>query len=246
MSPATALPEISLPRFEGPLDLLLELVRKNEVLITDIPISEITRQYLDYLHRADKLDIELGSEFAYIAALLIHIKSRSLLATDPEIAAREEDPRQELVRMLVDHDRLRQAAEFLKQKLEISGASWSTCSIEQYLTPAPDESSSATSGAMNLLEVLRLAQQALEAARIYEIVTPAESVTVKEMILWLEERLEPQSPLDAEPLFAQQSTVARMAALFLALLEMAKTLRIELQQQQCFGTIRICRVAGCH
>ena len=93
-------PEISLPRFAGPLDLLLELVRKNQIQITDIPIAAITRQYLDYLQQAEALDLELGSEFAYMAALLIHIKSRCLLATDPEVA--EEDPRQELVRLLLD------------------------------------------------------------------------------------------------------------------------------------------------
>ena len=79
----SASPEISLPRFEGPLDLLLTLVRKNEVEITDIPIAEITRQYLNYLHRAEELNIDLGADFVYIAALLIHIKSRSLLLPAP-------------------------------------------------------------------------------------------------------------------------------------------------------------------
>src|SRR4029434_1352734 len=85
-------PEIFLPRFEGPLDLLLALVRKNEVAITDIPIAEITRQYLDYLLQAEELNIDLGSEFIYMAALLIHTKSRCLLASDPDVARREEEP----------------------------------------------------------------------------------------------------------------------------------------------------------
>src|SRR5579863_2546037 len=108
-------PSFSLPRFEGPLDLLLALVRKNQVDIADIPIADITRQYLDYLHQAGELNIDLGSEFVYMAALLIHIKSRCLLASDPELG-REEDPRAELVRQLLDYDQVRHGAEFLKQK----------------------------------------------------------------------------------------------------------------------------------
>lgn len=230
-------PDISLPRFEGPLDLLLELVRKNEIDIADIPIAEITRQYLDYLHRAEALDVELGSEFAYIAALLIHIKSRSLLACDPEIARREEDPRQELVRLLVDYEQVRQAAEFLRQKLEVSEATWSTSSIEAYLAPAVEESPE-RNGALNLLEVLRLAQQALEAARVYEIVTPPDSVTVEQMMRWLEERLA-RTPgrVEAEPLLVEQTSPRRKAVLFLAMLEMAKSARLQVQQEDCFGPV---------
>ena len=228
-------PDISLPRFEGPLDLLLELVRKNEIEITDIPIAEITRQYLDYLDQASELDVDLGSEFAYMAALLIHIKSRSLLAPDPELAAREEDPRQELVRLLLDQDQVRQGAEFLQQKLEIAEATWSKSSIGEFqepprVEPEPD-------GALNLLQVLRLAQQALQSARMYEIVSPA-SVTVEEMMRWLADRLaRSPGPTEAAPLFGEQPDGQRRAALFLAMLEMAKAVRIRLEQRQCFAPI---------
>src|SRR5689334_16242930 len=99
--------DISLPRFEGPLDLLLALVRKHEVEIADLPIAEITRQYLEYLQQADELNVDLGADFIYMAALLIHIKSRCLLPPDPELRGREPDPREELVRQLLDHDQLR-------------------------------------------------------------------------------------------------------------------------------------------
>src|SRR5262249_11964294 len=116
--------DISLPCFEGPLDLLLSLVRKNEIEISDLPIADITRQYLDYLHQAGELDRDLGSEFVYMAAWLIQIKTRCLLAADPETRP-VEDPRQELVRQLLDHEQVRQAVDFLKQKLEISEATWS-------------------------------------------------------------------------------------------------------------------------
>lgn len=237
----TPRPDISLPRFEGPLDLLLELVRKNEIDISDIPIAEITRQYLAYLHRAEALDMELGSEFAYMAALLIHIKSRSLLACDPEIAKREEDPRQELVRLLLDHDQVRQAAEFLKEKLEVAGATWTTSSINEYLAPAVDET---RSHGLNLLEVLRLAQQALDAARMYEIVSPPDSVTVDHMMRWLEQRLA-RAPgrCEAERLFAEQAGPRTKVVLFLAMLEMVKATRLQVEQEQCFGPVLVSRTA---
>jgi segregation and condensation protein A len=228
---------ISLPRFEGPLDLLLELVRKNEVRITDIPIAEITRQYLEYLRQAEQLDIELGAEFAYMASVLIHIKSRSLVTRDPEIAAQEEDPREELVRMLLDHDQVRHGAEFLKQKLEVAEASWSKSSMDDYQElPAVEPDAS---GEFSLAQILRLAKQALDAARTFEIVSPTESVTMEEMIRWLEERIA-EGSTDANQLLKQHQG-ERRAALFLALLEMAKIGRIQVEQRNCFGPIFIWR-----
>jgi segregation and condensation protein A len=240
----SAAPDISLPRFEGPLDLLLDLVRKNEIDITDIPIAEITRQYLDYLHQAAELDIDLGSEFAYVAAVLIHIKSRCLLTPDPELAPREADPRQELVRLLLDHDQVRQGAEFLRQKLEIAQASWSNPSVEEYEEPAGPELPGA-GGALNLLQVLRLAQRALDAARAYEIVTPADSVTVEQMTAWLEERLAAfPVRIEADSLLAEQPTAERRATLFLAMLEMARNSRIQLEQHHGFGPLWIHGMPG--
>ena len=232
-------PEISLPQFEGPLDLLLTLVRNNEVEIANIPIAEVTRQYLDYLHQADALNLELGSEFVYIAAHLIQIKSRCLLARDPEIATREEDPRQELVRQLLHHEQVRQGAEFLRQKLEIAQASWSPSSPEEFCgTPAGEPSE--PPGALNLLQVLRMAQQALATARTYELVTPADSVSVEEMMAWLEERIGAnQGPMEAGTLLAGQPDAPHRMALFLAMLEMSKAARICLEQDQCFGPIAI-------
>ncbi|MBZ5621843.1 MAG: segregation/condensation protein A [Acidobacteriia bacterium] len=232
-------PEISLPQFAGPLDLLLTLVRKNEVEITDIPIAEITRQYLDYLHQAEELNLDLGSEFVYMAALLIQIKSRCLLASDPEIAAREEDPRQELVRQLLHHEQVRQGAEFLQQKLEIAQAAWSRSSMAEFGGAAAEELPE-PAGALSLLQVLRMAQQALATARAYELVTPADSISVEEMMGWLEERIGAnQGPMEAGALLAEQPDAAHRMALFLAMLEMSKAARIWLEQDQCFGPIAI-------
>jgi segregation and condensation protein A len=243
----TASPDISLPRFEGPLDLLLSLVRKNEVEIADLPIAEITRQYLEYLHQAGELNMDLGSDFIYIAALLIHIKSRSLLPSDPETARREPDPRQELVRQLLDHDQLRQGAEFLKQKLEIAEATWSRSPAPE-LSPQPQDETPEPNTALNLLQILRIAQQALATARNYDLVTPPDPVSVAEMGLWLEDRLAHTSrPLEGAALLEEQSDGPHRAALFLAMLEMAKSGRIRLEQTVCFGAITITDTAQpCH
>jgi len=241
-------PALSLSRFEGPLDLLLALVRNNEVDITAIPIAQITRQYLDYLESAAALDLDLGSEFAYMAATLIQIKSRLLLPPDPEIAAREPDPAQDLVRQLMEHDQLRQAAEFLHQQLEVTGATWTKGSIgELQAAVAAEDGPAHDPGSMNLLELLRLARQAVATARAHDLLqldTP--QVTVAEMMAWLRERLAALAPaerLSAEPLFADQPSPGRCVALFLAMLELARTGSISLEQHGRFTPIFLTRTA---
>src|ERR1700742_4455733 len=124
-----------LEQYEGPLDLLLDLIRKQQVNIYDIPIAQITAQYLEYMQQALELDIELSSDFVYMAATLIHIKSRLLLPRDPELEkiSPEEDPRKELVERLIEHERFKNAAEMLQQKLVVEEAVWSNPQIEHFL-----------------------------------------------------------------------------------------------------------------
>jgi segregation and condensation protein A len=232
-------PDISLPCFEGPLDLLLSLVRKNEVDITDLPISDLTRQYLAYLHEAAQMDLELGSEFIYMAAWLIQIKTRCLLAGDRDAMAGE-DPRQQLVRELLDHGRVRQAVEVLKQKLEISEATWSRSADEGFADAAPEPETPLPDGAFNLLQILRLAQQALSTARTHDLVTPADSVSIEEMTRWLEQRMETVAcSFEAQALLGEQPDAPHRIALFLAMLEMANATQIDLEQEYSFGPIRI-------
>jgi len=118
---------IHLEQYDGPLDLLLDLIRKQQINIYDIPIARITQQYLDYMQRAMETDIDLGSEFVYMAATLIYIKSRMLLPRDPELEKLdpEGDPRRELVERLLEHERFKAAAEMLHQKRVIEDAVWS-------------------------------------------------------------------------------------------------------------------------
>src|SRR5260370_1930230 len=114
--------KINIPMYEGPLDLLLDLIKKQEMNIHDIQISQITAQYLDYLHKLEELDVDVSSEFIYMAATLIYIKSKMLLPVDP-LASEEEqaggDPRAELVQRLVEHEKFKNAAQLLYQKQQI-------------------------------------------------------------------------------------------------------------------------------
>src|SRR5580704_1559911 len=121
--------------YEGPLDLLLDLIRRQKIDIKDIPIASITSEYLAYLDKARELDIDLGAEFIYMAATLIHIKSKMLLPVDPELAkmVAEEDPRRELVDRLLEHERFKNAAQMLHQKRMIEENVWSNPQIQNYL-----------------------------------------------------------------------------------------------------------------
>ena len=234
-------PEFSLPGFAGPLDLLLALVRNNEVAITELPIAAITRQYLDYLARAAELDIDLGADFAHMAATLIHIKSRSLLPELPAAVAGP-DPREELVRQLLDHEQLQRAAGFLQDQLEVSGASWSRASIDEFREQPEGEAPEEPTAPMNLFEILRLARQALDTARVYEVVVPAETVSVDDRIRWLEERLgRGGADFALELLLAEQPDRAHVVALFLGALELSRRGVVWLKQDVAFGTCSVGR-----
>src|SRR5258708_24156337 len=119
--------KINIPMYEGPLDLLLDLIRQQKMSIHDIQISKITAQYLDYLHKLEELDVDVSSEFIYMAATLIYIKSKMLLPPDP-LAGPEKadgDPRAELVERLVGHEKFKNAAQLLYQKQQIEENVWS-------------------------------------------------------------------------------------------------------------------------
>ena len=113
--------------YDGPLDLLLDLIRKQNIDIYDIPIALITAQFLDYCHQLKQTDVDAAGEFIYMASLLIHIKSKTLLPRDPSdvVGADSEDPRRELVDRLLEHERFKAAAQMLMQKQQIEEATWS-------------------------------------------------------------------------------------------------------------------------
>src|SRR5215813_14572096 len=176
-----------LDHYDGPLDLLLDLIRRQQIEIKDIPIATITQQYLSYMEKARELDIDLGAEFVYMAATLIHIKSKMLLPRDPALAAEgdaSEDPRQELVDRLLEHERFKNAAEMLQQKRLIEENVWSNPQIKSFL---PDESDPGL--AITLFDLVKAFGEVLERVKnrpIYEV--EAADVTVSDMIRYLKEK----------------------------------------------------------
>src|SRR6202049_3260959 len=150
--------KIHLAAYDGPLDLLLDLIRKQDMDIHDIPIAKITGQYLEYLHKLEELDIDVSADFLYIAATLILIKSKMLLPPDPLAGPEEQgDPRAELVYRLVEHEKFKNAAQLLYEKQQIEAHVWSK----------PDRSlyeGEETEGelAVSLVDLVRVFQQVLE------------------------------------------------------------------------------------
>src|SRR5437667_9867492 len=125
--------KIHLPVYDGPLDLLLDLIRKQEIDIYDIPIARITQHYLDYLRMMQELDIKLAGEFLLMAATLIYIKSKMLLPADPlQIDGGPEDPRLELVQRLLEHEKFRNAAKMLHQKELGESSTWTRGGMKEF------------------------------------------------------------------------------------------------------------------
>src|SRR5690348_8426019 len=152
---STPVPPVKLEAYEGPLDLLLDLIRKQQLNIYDIPIAQITQQNLDHLRLMEELNIDVAGEFILMAATLIYIKSRMLLPPDPDAAPEEqhEDPRAELVQHLLEHEQFKNAAEMLQSKRMVEDATWSHPGIDEF-TEAEDEPGLAVS-TFDLISVFR-------------------------------------------------------------------------------------------
>src|SRR6202008_3461435 len=179
--------KINIPLYEGPLDLLLDLIKKQEMSIHDIRISEITAQYLDYLHKLEELNVDVSADFIYMAATLIYIKSKMLLPPDPLASAEDQsaDPRAELVQRLVEHEKFKNAAQLLYQKQQIEENVWSKPDKSLY----KDE---ATEGdlVVSLVDLVRVFQQVLERKReVVRIELQHETFTVAHMIAQLRSQI---------------------------------------------------------
>lgn len=237
---------IHLEQYEGPLDLLLDLIRKQQIEIKDIPIATITSQYLEYLDKAREMDIDLGAEFVYMAATLIHIKSKMLLPRDPALAAdgdNAEDPRQELVDRLLEHERFKNAAEMLQQKRLIEENVWSNPQIKAFVSEDDDPGLAAT-----LFDLVKAFGEVLERTKnrpVYEV--ESADVTVSDMIRYLKDQFTdvgPDKPVFIMRIFEQQRTRRAMIALFLAVLEMVRMQAVVVAQKDLFGEIALQRHAG--
>ena len=231
---------VHLESYDGPLDLLLDLIRKQQIDIKDIPIATITSQYLAYMDKARELDIDLGAEFVYMAATLIHIKSKTLLPVDPELAKLdpEEDPRRELVDQLLEHERFKNAAQMLQQKRLIEENVWSNPQIQNYLAEEEDPGLAVT-----LFDLVKAFGEILDRAKnrpIYEVTS--EDVSVPDMILHLSSLLRRSGANETLPilaLFERQRSVRAMISMFLAVLELVRRQAVSLVQTEAFGEIAL-------
>jgi segregation and condensation protein A len=227
---------ISLPRYDGPFDLLLALIRRHEYPIDALPVLEITSQFLAYVRAARDLDAELGGEFVEVASWLVLLKSRSLLPAGNDGGP---SPREELRRAVLDHETLRAATEFLRDRggrARPGSAGAPTGRGEAVLERADDE-------APTIQDVLEAAGRALEAARAARSFeeTEGDNVTVEELVRWIGVRLASipaRSAVSTEEWFQVQPSDRARAALFLALLELARKGVLLLHQEEDFAPIR--------
>ena len=222
--------------YDGPLDLLLDLIRKQDIDIYDIPIAQITAQYLHYVSHLPKLDVELAAEFVYMASLLIHIKSKMLLPRDPAAPADEEgDPRAELVNRLLEHERFKGAAQMLLQKQQIEDAVWSNPALKEF----KDAEGAEPELAADVVDLVRTFRDILDRLRDRPVLEFAEeSVSVGQMLDYLRRRLMlEERPIRLKHLLRNLQSKQALVCCFLALLEMIRLQAVMARQDATFGEI---------
>ena len=229
--------------YEGPLDLLLHLIRKQDIDIYDIPIGRITAQYLAYVEKLRELDVNVAAEFIYMAAVLIHIKSKMLLPRDPATASEaQDDPRAELVNRLIEHEKFKSAAQMLMQKQQIEDAVWSNPALKEFR----DAEGTEPEMAADVIDLVKTFQQILDRARNRPMIqVDEETVTVGQMIEYLRRRLALEDrPIRLKHMLRNVESRQALVCMFLALLEMVRLQAIQLRQDRLFGEILLRKHVG--
>jgi segregation and condensation protein A len=222
--------------FDGPLDLLLDLIRKQDIDIYDIPIARITAQYLGYVEKIRQLDVNIAAEFIYMAAVLVQIKSRMLLPRDPDAAeGQTDDPREELVNRLLEHEKFKSAAQMLQQKQQLEDAVVSNPTLKEFVN---DEGAEAELAA-DVIDLVRTFRQILERAKNRPLLQVDEDqVTVGQMIDYLRRRLALEDkPVRLKQVLRNVQSRNALVCMFLALLELVRLQAILLRQERVFGDI---------
>src|SRR5215210_1057527 len=231
---------VHLDVFDGPLDLLLHLIKRHELDIYDIPITVVTRQYLEYIDLMQELNLDVAGEFLVMAATLIHIKSRMLLPrppTEAELDREEEDPREALVRRLIEHQRFKVAAELLHERETWRSAQW----------PRSDAALAEVAGEdvepeleVDLFSLLAAFRGVLERAKGRpRVLLPPEQISIESRIEVLLTRLSETEACGFEDLFGDVSGRGDLIVTFLALLEMIRLKLVRIFQSGPFGPIRV-------
>lgn len=229
--------------YSGPFDLLLDLIRKQNLDIYDIPMAQITAQFLEYTRHLQATDVDAAGDFVYTASLLIHIKSRMLLPrepTEPQGSLDVEDPRRELVERLLEHERFKAAAQMLQQKQQIEEATWTQPGLKRFLN---DEGEASPEGereiAADTTDLIRVFREVLERLRerpVHRI--DEDSVTVAQMIEFVKRRLLLEDkPISLRRLLKNTRSERALICTFLAMLELVRLQAILLRQPESFGDI---------
>ena len=225
---------IKIDTFEGPLDLLLFLIRKNEVNIYDIPISEITGQYLEYLRYVEKLDLDNVSDFHAMAATLLYIKSRTLLPVEID-AGDDEDPRQELVERLIEYQKYKKLSQLMEDQEQ--QAEWIIDRNKlQRMLPFNDSDAWTRIDIWDLLQTFSALMRRLPGESVIDLY---EEITVNEKITLMAELLENRGECSFADLIIHTGSIMDLVCAFLAVLEAVKIKMIMIFQHRMFGDILI-------
>jgi segregation and condensation protein A len=226
---------IHLETYDGPLDLLLDLIKKQEIDIHNIPIAKITGQYLDYLHKLEQLDMDISADFIYMAATLIFIKSKMLLPPDPLAGPEDQgDPRADLVHRLVEHEKFKSAAQLLHQRQQIEEHVWSKPDLTLY-----EGEESEGELIVSLVDLVKVFQQVLERRKeVVKIELHHEQFTIAQMMLLLRQQLVvSEEGIDLINFFESCPSRHAMIVSLLAVLELVRLQAIILVQQELFSKI---------
>lgn len=227
--------EIFLDAFEGPLDLLLYLIKKQNLDVLDIPIAEITRQYMHYVEIMQELRLELAAEYLVMAAMLAEIKSRMLLPRLPSTETTdEEDPRAELVRRLQEYERFKQAAE------DVDGLPRLERDVFQASADIPEIPSSKPHPSVDMREIVLALQAVYERSKLYaKHQIKKETLSIRERMSTILSRVNTDGFTDFSELFIVEEGRMGVVVTFIAILELIRQSMIDLVQSEPFGPIHV-------
>lgn len=228
---------VRIDQFEGPLDLLIFLIRKNEVNIYDIPVARITEQYLEYLQYATRVDLDTLTDFYVMAATLLHIKSRMLLPISGEGDDEEyDDPRKELVEKLIEYQRYRKLSDLMGEREEELEYELERRSSQPSL---PFEDDDGVWEQLDVWELLKTFSRIVSNISSDRLVSLYEEVTVNEKLTLIEELLERSGEFMFTDLIRHEDSIMEFVCAFIAILESARQRTIKIMQNRMFGDIRI-------
>lgn len=226
--------EVFLEAFEGPLDLLLYLIKRQNIDILDIPIARVTEQYMQYIELMDNLQLELAGDYLLMAAMLAEIKSRMLLPRPSGVGEEEDDPRAELIRRLQEYERYKQAAEDIealpRDGRDVFGA----------VIDFPDRSSQLAPPEVPLDVVLKAFAEVLKRAEMFSLLhIQRETLSVRERMILVLEKITADEFTEFKELFTVEEGKAGVIVAFLAILELMKESLIEMVQNEINGPIYV-------